>query len=114
MTWLVKTRFGGYSWLGGDTGKVRYAPDIGSFSPAGDEYWGSRGKFFKFLARKPQRAQRITSRQPFYSETGLSLKRDMFGEKSGGKPCQTTVVSATSMCWIKACAQMLAPPEELA
>jgi hypothetical protein len=114
MTWLVKTRFGGSSWLGGDTGKVRYAPDIGSFSPAGEEYWGGRGNFFKFLAREPLGPQQFASRQPFYSETALSLKRDMGVEKSGGKPCQTTAMLITSDCWIKAYAQLLAAPKGLA
>jgi len=47
---VLKTRFGGSSWHGGDTGKVRYAPDIGSFSPAGGKYWGKPGKIFKFPA----------------------------------------------------------------
>jgi hypothetical protein len=48
---VLKTRFGESSWHGGDTGKVRYAPDIGSFSPAGGKYWGTQRNFFKFPAR---------------------------------------------------------------
>ena len=85
MTWLVKTRFGGSSWLGGDTGKVRYAPDIGSFSPPGEEYWAARENFFKFPVKLAQGPYRIAIRRPYYSETWVSSKRDGDGQKSGGK-----------------------------
>ena len=66
---MLKTRFGESSWHGGDTGKVRYAPDIGSFSPHGEEYWVPRENFFKFLAVEANKLCPTAASQPFYSET---------------------------------------------
>ena len=79
MTWLVKSRFGGLSWLGGETGKVRNTPDIGSFSPAGDEYWGETRNIFKFLAQQPTKAFQIACQQAFYFETETVSKQRQCG-----------------------------------
>jgi hypothetical protein len=79
MTWLVKTRFGGSSWLGGDTGKVRYAPDIGSFSPGGEEYWAGWEKFFKFPVKLAQGLIELPPASSSILRRRLSSKRDSAG-----------------------------------
>jgi len=71
--------------VGCDTGKVRTAPDIGSFSPLGEEYWGQREKFFKFLARGANILEPIAAPKPFYSETVPVAKLGQIDGKSGKK-----------------------------